>query len=70
MDYPVVYLLQGYSDNDAEWSQYGDIKRHADKGIADGTLPIIIVMPDGFYNWYCNSYDGKVRYEDFFMKER
>jgi enterochelin esterase-like enzyme len=69
-DYPVVYLLHGFSDDHTAWSQYGDIKRYADKGIADGTLPpMIIVLPDGFYSWYCNSYDGKEKYEDFFIKE-
>ena len=68
--YPVVYLLHGYSDDDTGWLQFGEINRLADKAIADGTIPpMIIVMPDGFVSFYMNSYDGKEKYEDFFVKE-
>lgn len=68
--YPVVYLLHGYTDDDTGWLQFGEINRYADKAIADGTIPpMIIVMPDGGVSWYMNSYDGKEKYEDFFMKE-
>jgi enterochelin esterase-like enzyme len=42
----------------------------ADAAIADGTIPpMIIVMPNGDSSWYINSYDGKEKYEDFFIKE-
>jgi S-formylglutathione hydrolase FrmB len=69
-NYPVVYLLHGYSDDDTGWLQFGEINRLADKAIADGTIPpMIIVMPDGFVSFYMNSYDGKEKYEDFFLKE-
>ena len=68
--YPVVYLLHGYGDDDTGWLQFGEINRLADKAIADGTIPpMIIVMPDGFVSFYMNSYDGKEKYEDFFVKE-
>jgi S-formylglutathione hydrolase FrmB len=68
--YPVVYLLHGYSDDDTGWLQFGEINRLADKAIADGTIPpMIIVMPDGGVSFYMNSYDGKEKYEDFFMTE-
>lgn len=68
--YPVVYLLHGYSDDNTGWLQFGEINRYADKAIADGTIPpMIIVMPDGDSSWYINSYDGKEKYEDFFVKE-
>ena len=68
--YPVVYLLHGYSDDDTGWLQFGEINRLADKAITDGTIPpMIIVMPDGFVSFYMNSYDGKEKYEDFFVKE-
>jgi hypothetical protein len=68
--YPVVYLLHGYTDDDTGWLQFGEINRYADKAIADGTIPpMIIVMPDGGVSWYMNSYDGKEKYEDFFVKE-
>lgn len=68
--YPVVYLLHGYTDDNTGWLQFGEINRYADKAIADGTIPpMIIVMPNGDSSWYINSYDGKEKYEDFFVKE-
>lgn len=68
--YPVVYLLHGYSDDNTGWLQFGEINRYADKAIAEGTIPpMIIVMPNGDSSWYINAYDGKENYEDFFVKE-
>ncbi len=68
--YPVVYLLHGYTDDNTGWLQFGEVNRYADKAIADGAIPpMIIVMPNGDSSWYINSYDGKERYEDFFVKE-
>ena len=68
--YPVVYLLHGYTDDNTGWLQFGEINRLADKAIAEGTIPpMIIVMPNGDSSWYINSYDGKEKYEDFFVKE-
>lgn len=68
--YPVVYLLHGYTDNNTGWLQFGEINRLADVAIADGTIPpMIIVMPNGDSSFYINSYDGKEKYEDFFIKE-
>src|SRR5580700_2388452 len=68
--YPVVYLLHGYTDDNTGWLQFGEINRYADKAIAEGTIPpMIIVMPNGDSSWFVNSYDGKEKYEDFFIKE-
>jgi S-formylglutathione hydrolase FrmB len=68
--YPVVYLLHGYGDDHTGWLQFGEVNHYADKAIADGTIPpMIIVMPDAQTSWYINSYDGKQNYEDFFFKE-
>jgi enterochelin esterase-like enzyme len=68
--YPVVYLLHGYTDDNTGWLQFGEINRLADKAIAEGTIPpMIIVMPNGDSSFYINSYDGKERYEDFFVTE-
>lgn len=68
--YPVVYLLHGYTDDNTGWLQFGEVDRYADKAIADGIIPpMIIVMPNADSSWYINSYDGKERYEDFFVKE-
>lgn len=68
--YPIVYLLHGYSDDNTGWLQFGEINFYADKAIAEGTIPpMIIVMPNGDSSWYINSFDGKEKYEDFFVKE-
>lgn len=68
--YPVVYLLHGYTDDHTGWLQFGEVNRYADQAIAAGTIPpMIIVMPNADSSWYINSYDGKEKYEDFFIKE-
>lgn len=68
--YPVVYLLHGYTDDNTGWLQFGEINRYADKAIAEGTIPpMVIVMPNADSTWYINAYDGKASYEDFFVKE-
>jgi S-formylglutathione hydrolase FrmB len=69
-NYPVVYLLHGYTDDNTGWLQFGEINRYADKAIAEGAIPpMIIVMPNADSSWYINSFDGKEKYEDFFIKE-
>jgi S-formylglutathione hydrolase FrmB len=68
--YPVVYLLHGYTDDHTGWVQFGEVNRYADKAIQDGLIPpMIIVMPNGDSSFYINAYDGKEKYEDFFIKE-
>jgi S-formylglutathione hydrolase FrmB len=68
--YPVVYLLHGYGDDQTGWLQFGEVNRYADKAIAEGKIPpMIIVMPDALTSWYINNYNGKQNYEDFFFKE-
>ena len=68
--YPVVYLLHGFTDDNTGWLQFGEVNRYADKAIADGTIPpMIIIMPNGDSSFYINSYDGKENYEDFFVNE-
>jgi enterochelin esterase-like enzyme len=69
-NYPVVYLLHGLGQNSSSWLQEGEIKSYVDDAIERGTIPpMIIIMPDGERTYYINSYDGKVMYEDFFIKE-
>ena len=69
-NYPVVYLLHGFTDNDNGWLQFGEVNRYADNAINSGEIPpMIIAMPDGGVTWYLNNYDGSVRYEDFFIQE-
>ena len=69
-NYPVVYLLHGLGGNSSSWLQEGEIKSNVDIAIKNGTIPpMIIIMPDAERTWYINSFDGKVLYEDFFIKE-
>lgn len=68
--YPVLYLLHGYTDDETGWVQFGEANYIADRAIASGEAPpMIIVMPDAGVTWYVNSYDGKERWEDFFINE-
>lgn len=68
--YPVLYLLHGFSDDETAWTQFGEANLTADKLIGNGEAPpMLIVMPDAGVSWYINSSDGKVKYEDFFIKE-
>jgi enterochelin esterase-like enzyme len=69
-NYPVVYLLHGIKLNSASWLQEGEIKRYVDVAIKEGTIPpMILIMPDAESTYYINSSDGKVMYEDFFIRE-
>lgn len=68
--YPVLYLLHGFTDDETGWVQFGEANYIADRSIAAGQAPpMIIVMPDGGVSWYVNSYDGKSMWEDFFIRE-
>jgi len=66
--YPVLYLLHGYGDDETGWTQFGEAQIIADR-LQGEVAPMIIVMPDAGVSWYINNYDGKVKYEDFFIKE-
>jgi S-formylglutathione hydrolase FrmB len=68
--YPVLYLLHGYTDDETGWTQFGEAHLIADRSIQAGeSAPMIIVMPDGGVTWYINNYNGKVKYEDYFINE-
>ncbi|RYU96669.1 alpha/beta hydrolase [Emticicia agri] len=68
--YPVLYLLHGYTDDETGWTQFGQTPEIADKTINSGDAPpMIIVMPDAGVTWYMNTFDGKTKFEDFFIKE-
>lgn len=66
LNYPVVYLLHGYSGNYSQWiSLAPQLKNKVDE------LQLIIVCPDGGFNsWYFDSpVDSTVRYETFVSQE-
>ena len=64
-EFPVVYLLHGYSDNYQSWSKDGHIEALANKH------NVIVVMPDGGYSsWYFDSpLNPTYRYETFVSSE-
>ncbi|HTV54157.1 MAG TPA: alpha/beta hydrolase-fold protein [Terriglobia bacterium] len=67
--YPTLYFLHGLFENYHAWDENGG------KDVLDGLLkqgkigPFIVILPDGDNTFYVNSYDGQVRYEDFFVQE-
>ncbi len=64
--YPVLYLLHGYSGNENDWiTKVPAIKDYAD------LYHFIIVCPDGAYSsWYFDSpVDPKMKYETYVSKE-
>lgn len=47
--YPVLYLLHGYSDNDAGWTAVGQANLILDNLLAQGKIkPMVVVMPLGY----------------------
>ncbi len=67
--YPILYYLHGLGDNEQSlinaggWSIYENLL--AEKKVGE----FMIVTPDGFRSFYINSADGRMRYEDFFLRE-
>ncbi|OEK00303.1 hypothetical protein BFP97_01695 [Roseivirga sp. 4D4] len=69
-NYPVVYLLNGFTGNETDWIQFGDMQRIVDEGIETGEIPpMIIIMPDGDDRLYMNNHDNSYRYGDMFIEE-
>jgi S-formylglutathione hydrolase FrmB len=67
--YPVLYYLHGLGDNEQSllnfggWDVITELRRQGKIG------DFIVLAPSGGHTFYLNSADGKVRYEDFFIKE-
>ena len=64
-EYPVIYLLHGFSDNHVKWTQKGVVG-----GLSD-QYGIIFVLPDGGYDsWYFDSViTPEYQYETFVSSE-
>ena len=75
--YPVVYMLHGFTDNDAQW--FGVVKHWINlpdvinKSLADGkTREMIVVMPNGYTRFKGSMYSNSVTvgdWETFVTKE-
>jgi len=69
-DYPVLYLLHGYTDDETAWVQFGEVNVSADQLISSGEIPaLIIVMPDARFTYYMDDIAGKDKYATMFEKE-
>lgn len=61
-EYPLLYLLHGYSADYTQWSQIIDLQQIADE------YGFIMVTPDGFKSFYMNSLVSETsQYESFFF---
>jgi|GEM_PF-120411 len=67
-NYPVVYLLHGFGDNESAWYNYGLITYYVDANAAE-TVPMIYVMPQGFNTYWVNKYNGNYPYMDMLVTE-
>ncbi len=67
--YPVLYYLHGLGGNEQVLLRAGGMNILQDLLDQKKIGEFIIVAPDGGRSFYINSRDGKVRYEDFFMRE-
>jgi S-formylglutathione hydrolase FrmB len=67
--YPVLYFLHGLGDNEQTFFRSGAwdlVENLREQGAISNFL---IVVPEGKRSFYINSADGRVRYNDFFVRE-
>ncbi len=60
--FATLYLLHGLSDDDSIWTRLTRLESHA------WTLPVAIVMPQGFRGFYTNHHEGPA-YADYIAKD-
>ena len=67
--YPVLYFLHGIGSNSQLLIDQGGMDLVNDLWAQNKMGEFLIVTPNGGRSFYINSQDGKVRYEDFFIRE-
>ncbi len=67
--YPVLYFLHGLGSNSEILINSGGMDLINDLWSQKQIGEFLIVTPDAGRSFYINSRDGKVRYEDFFIRE-
>ncbi|MFZ0636529.1 MAG: alpha/beta hydrolase family protein [Candidatus Acidiferrales bacterium] len=67
--YPVVYYLHGLGDTEQMFIRSGGWNLTEDLWEQDRLGEFLIATPAGDSSFYINSHDGRVRYEDFLLKE-
>jgi len=68
-NYPVLYFLHGLGGNEQLLLNSGGMNMIQDLREQKRIGEFLIVAPDAGRSFYINSRDGKVRYEDFFIRE-
>jgi S-formylglutathione hydrolase FrmB len=67
--FPVLYYLHGLGDNEQSllnsggWDLIEDMRRTGKVG------DFVVLAPNGGHTFFMNSADGRIRYEDFLMRE-
>jgi S-formylglutathione hydrolase FrmB len=67
--YPVLYFLHGLGGNSQSFVDSGGFNAVEDLWQQKQVKEFLIVTPDAGRSFYVNSRDGRVRYEDFFIRE-
>lgn len=67
--FPVLYWLHGLGQNEQAFINAGGPAMVEDLRRSGRLRDFILITPDGARTFYLNSHDGKVRYEDFFLRE-
>jgi S-formylglutathione hydrolase FrmB len=67
--YPILYFLHGLGSNSQLLIDQGGMDLINDLRAEKKIGEFVIVTPDAGRSFYINSRDGKVRYEDFFIRE-
>src|SRR5580692_8880128 len=68
-NYPVLYFLHGLGGNEQLLLNSGGLNMIQDLRDSKRIGEFLIVAPDAGRSFYVNSRDGKVHYEDFFIRE-
>jgi S-formylglutathione hydrolase FrmB len=68
-DYPALYFLHGLGGNEQLLLNSGGMNMIQDLRDSKRIGEFLIVAPDAGRSFFINSRDGKVRYEDFFVRE-
>ena len=67
--YPVLYFLHGLGENEQVLLNSGGLLLVQDLRDQKQIGDFLIVTPSAGRSFYINSSDGKVKYEDFFIRE-
>jgi S-formylglutathione hydrolase FrmB len=67
--YSILYWLHGLGENEQTFVDFGGWNLVENLQEKKQIAEYIIVIPDGGRGFYINAHSGKVRYEDFFIRE-